>query len=71
MAYENAVRDLTAEDVLTLRVYIPHFVRRCAELGISINDEGEMQAIMQVAKRVRTRKEAGHIPPVSRKSARC
>lgn len=52
----------TVDDVLTARVYIPTLVAKCAELGVHLNSNEDLQYAMQIAERVRTHKEANHIP---------
>ncbi len=52
----------TVDDVLTQRVYIPHFVEKCGEAGIAINTQDDLRAALEIANTVRMQKEASGVP---------
>lgn len=58
----NQPQGPTVEDVLTARVYVPALIAKCAELGVEIRNEEELNSAMAIAERVRMHKEANHIP---------
>ena len=52
----------TVEDVLSAKVYVPQFITKLAELGVTIGDEGDLQAAIEIAQRVRMHKQASGLP---------